>query len=67
MSVPRSSDVSKHLSRTPKRPGIALPISTAGTQGRDDQRSVATEGQILTPDFQAIKETKDAQVLKETH
>ncbi len=69
MSVPRSSDVSKHLARSPKRKGIILPFPTPHVPGRDGQTSemaAATEGQLLVDDLQTIQETDDSEPLPET-
>ncbi|WP_047492226.1 hypothetical protein [Terriglobus sp. TAA 43] len=62
MSIPRNSDVSKHLARIPKRPGIVLPFPTSAALNQDDQMSealVTTESQLLVGDVQSIKGKED--------
>ncbi|SDE97365.1 hypothetical protein SAMN05444167_0990 [Terriglobus roseus] len=69
MSVPRSSDVSKHLARSPKRKGIVLPFPTSHVPARDihtDEMTVKTEEQLLVGDLQATKETDGSELLPET-
>jgi len=69
MSVPRSSDVSKHLARSTKRKGIILPFPIPHVPGRDGQMNqvaVTTEEPLLVVDLQTIQETDDLEPLPET-
>jgi hypothetical protein len=68
MSLPRSTDVSKHLVRKPKRKGIVLPFPTSHAPGRDiqtNEMTVKTGEQLLVSDLQTIKETDGSELLPE--
>ncbi len=69
MSVPRSSDVSKHLARRPKRKGIVLPFPTSHVLSREiqtNEMTVKTDEELLVSDLQTIKETERSELLPET-
>ncbi len=69
MSVPRNSDVSKHLARVPKRTGIVLPFPASEIPSRDDQMNgmpVSREEKILLDDSHAINGIRNPEPLLET-
>lgn len=69
MSVPRNSDVSKHLARVPRRTGIVLPFPASVTPNREDQMdevSVTIQEKRLVDGLQATNKTIDSEPLLET-